>query len=35
MDKDYVALRWLSNIVKDPDEWTTGDERMTVPYAYI
>jgi len=28
MDKDYTALRQHSNIVKDPDECTTGDERM-------
>jgi hypothetical protein len=27
--KDTQAQNKMSNTVKDPDEWTTGDERMT------
>ena len=26
----------MSNMVKDPDEWTTGDEKMTgAQYSYL
>ena len=29
MSKDNVGQVDTSNTVKDPDEWTTGDEQMT------
>lgn len=29
MSKQEPAREELSNAVKDPDEWTTGDEQMT------
>ena len=29
MRKDDNSQNQMSNTVKDPDEWTTGDERMT------
>lgn len=29
MDKNNTAQTQFSNMVKDPDEWTTGDEKMT------
>lgn len=29
MSKTDESQNEMSNMVKDPDEWTTGDERMT------
>lgn len=29
MDKDNQAQTEMSNAVKDPDKWATGDEEMT------
>ena len=36
MGKDKEAQGEPSNTVKDPDEWTTGDERMTgAQHSYL
>ena len=29
MNRSEVAERETSNTIKDPDDWTTGDEEMT------
>lgn len=29
MSKNQVAEKQQSNMIKDPDEWKTGDEEMT------